>query len=345
MNTDVASELLLKLINQFRYYFIDEANRDTGKDIIDININNIKYFKTAGRFGEVFVVDVYYSSEITEHKKKVAIKFIENSNDALLEIKNTMTLEKKFAARSVVRIPRFIYVNLGDNPFIAYEGITGINYEDAVEVRNKSFWAGYVLAVIHGGQTRKVMVDIYEELHRRLVFKIFGGDEQESTVVEKSKPFLQMISSSMGGCDAFGDFHQSNLMLRITPDNQVITIALIDPTFWMKGSYDRFEDMGTFFGRQSILEYRETNNLVETAKDIRKFLKGYNVHLKELHVPTLEEMYPKGLPIDFYIALWAMMDYIEKTEHQGISKEHPDIIKLKEMTYYLLTEYPILSRL
>ncbi|MHA1401044.1 MAG: hypothetical protein ACTSQE_11915 [Candidatus Heimdallarchaeaceae archaeon] len=341
MESDTTQELLVKLIKSFKYYFISEAAKSTGKNILEINIDSVQYNKRAGRFGEVFVIDVFYSSKFGNHKSKVAIKFIEDPSDAMLEIKNTVYLEKKFSARSVVRIPRFIFVNLSNNPFIAYEGISGINYEEAVTIREKSFWAGYVLSIIHGGQTRPVMTDVYEEIFRRLVMMIYGGEEAEQEIMEKSKNMINMVATSQGGCDAFGDYHQSNLMLRTTANNEIVSIALIDPTFWMKGSYDRWEDVGTFFGRQSIIEYRSNRNLADTIEDVKQFIRGYNVHLREINVPSLSDIYPKGFPVDFYIAIWAMMDYIEKTVNQKIPITHPDIQLLKELAYILLTKQPV----
>ena len=234
---------LIQLVSSFSYYLIDEARKDSGKDVLEVKINDLEYYKAGGRFGEVYVVDVFYSSEYGQHKSKLAIKFIEDALDVLIEIRNSSFLEKKFSTRSIVKIPRYIYVNLKPPTFIAYEGITGINYEDAHTVVDKSFWAGYVLSIIHEGKPRPVITDIYEELYRRLVLSIYGGDEKEQEIMEKSKNLIEMVSSSHGGSDAFGDFHQSNLMIRATTQGEVVSIALIDPTFWMQGSFDRFEDM------------------------------------------------------------------------------------------------------
>ncbi len=345
MEENTTKQLLANIISNFSYHLIGEAERNTRQGVTQVIINDLEYIKKAGRFGEVFVVDVYYASNAGSHRTKVAIKFIENASDALLEIKNTVNLEKKFSARSVVKIPRFIYANIGPNPFIAYEGITGINYEEAINVQEKSFWAGYVLAIIHEGQIRPVIYDVYEEIFRRLVMAIYAGEEKEAEIMQQSKNLLHMVESSQGGCDAFGDFHQSNLMLRTTSEGQIISIALIDPTFFMKGSYDRWEDVGTFFGRQSVVEFRETRSLVNTTKDINKFILGYNVHLREINAPTLQELYPKGFPIDFYIAIWGMMDYIEKTMNANIPKDHPDLVVLKELIYILLTKQPISKKL
>ncbi|MHA1668693.1 MAG: hypothetical protein ACTSUR_08550 [Candidatus Heimdallarchaeaceae archaeon] len=333
--------LLKELVSSFSYYLIDEARKKTGKDVQEVSIKDIEYYKASGRFGDVYVIDVIYDSSYGNHSTKLAIKFIESMNEVITEIKNSSFLEKKFSTRSMVKIPRYIYVNLKKPTFIAYEGITGINYEDAFDVKRKSFWAGYVLSIIHEGKPKPVIIDIYEELFRRLVLTIFGGEESEQEIMEKSKILLDMISTSEGGSDAFGDFHQSNLMIRTTPQGEVVNIALIDPTFWMQGSFDRFEDMGTFFGRQIFIEYRETKNFEYTLNDIVDFIQGYNVHLREINGATLEEMYPKGYPLDFFVAIWAMMDIIDKTHTMNITIEHPDVILLKQLAYLLLTEQPI----
>ncbi|MHA1197973.1 MAG: hypothetical protein ACTSQF_01265, partial [Candidatus Heimdallarchaeaceae archaeon] len=241
--------LLIQLVGSFSYYLIDEARREIGKDVLEVQIQDIEYIKTGGRFGDVYVIDVMYTSFYDLHKTKLAIKFMESPTEAITEIKNSSFLEKKFSTRSVVQIPRYVYVNLKSPVFIAYEGVTGINYEDAYNVRDKSFWAGYVLSIIHEGKPRPVIADIYEELYRRLVLSVFGGENVEQTIMENSKRLIEMIAASQGGSDAFGDFHQSNLMVRTSPQDEVLGIALIDPTFWMQGAFDRFEDVGTFFGR------------------------------------------------------------------------------------------------
>ena len=134
---------------------------------------------------------------------------------------------------------------------------------------------------------------------------------------------------------------KSNLMIRTSPQDEVLGIALIDPTFWMQGAFDRFEDIGTFFGRQAFLEYRTAKNLEGTIDDIKKFVRGYNVHLREVNGPSLEDLYPKGFPLDFFLAIWAMMDILDKTTTQKISLNHADILLLKELALILLTEHPI----
>ncbi len=339
--SDSLKPLLIQLVSKFSYYLIDEARKEIGKDVLEVQIQDIEYIKTGGRFGDVYVIDVMYTSFYTNHITKLAIKFMESPTEAITEIKNSSFLEKKFSTRSVVKIPRYVYVNLKSPTFIAYEGVSGINYEDAYNVRDKSFWAGYVLSIIHEGKPRPVIADIYEELYRRLVLSIFGGEDIEQTIMEKSKYLLEMIGASQGGSDAFGDFHQSNLMVRTSPQDEVLGIALIDPTFWMQGAFDRFEDVGTFFGRQAFLEYRVTKQLDASIDDIKKFIQGYNVHLREVNSIPLEELYPKGYPLDFFLAIWALMDILDKTTTQNIPLNHADIILLKELAYYLLTEHPI----
>ncbi|MCE7742071.1 MAG: hypothetical protein GOP50_06400 [Candidatus Heimdallarchaeota archaeon] len=333
--------LLIQLVESFSYYLIDEARREIGKDVLEVQIQDIEYIKTGGRFGDVYVIDVMYTSFYDNHKTKLAIKFMESPTEAITEIKNSSFLEKKFSTRSLVQIPRYVYVNLKSPVFIAYEGVTGINYEDAYNIRDKSFWAGYVLSIIHEGKPRPAITDIYEELYRRLVLSVFGGENIEQTIMEHSKNLIEMIATSQGGSDAFGDFHQSNLMVRTSPQDEVLAIALIDPTFWMQGAFDRFEDVGTFFGRQAFLEYRVTKQLDSTIDDIKKFIQGYNVHLREVNAIPLEELYPKGYPLDFFLAIWAMMDILDKTTTQNIPLNHADITLLKELAFSLLTEHPL----
>jgi hypothetical protein len=340
MNSSV-KPLLIQLVGSFSYYLVDEARKEVGSEITDVKIDDIEYYKASGRFGDVYVVDVFYTSPVGKHKSKLAIKFIESSTDVITEIKNSSFLEKKFSTRSFVQVPRYIYVNLKQPTFIAYEGISGVNYEDADSVLDKSFWAGYVLSIIHEGKPRPVITDIYEELYRRLILTIFGGEEIEQKIMEKSKELLEMVSNSQGGSDSFGDFHQSNLMIRTAPQGEIVNIAIIDPTFWMQGSFDRFEDIGTFFGRQALLEYRTSKTLFNTISDIQQFIEGYNVHLKEVNNVPLEQLYPKGYPVDFFLSIWAMMDIIDKTSTLNIPVNHPDVILLKELAVLFLTDHPI----
>ena len=333
--------LLIQLVSSFSYYLIDEARSELGKNVLEISIKDIEYHKAGGRFGDVYVIDVFYSSEFGNHRTKLALKFMESPTEVVTEIKNSSFLEKKFSTRSVVKVPRYIYVNLKSPTFIAYEGVTGINYEDAHDVRDKSFWGGYVLSIIHEGKPRPVMTDIYEELYRRLVLAVFGGHANEHEIMDKSRVLLDMITASQGGSDAFGDYHQSNLMIRTSPQNEVVSIALIDPTFWMQGAFDRFEDIGTFFGRQAFLEYRGSQSIPITIDEMKQFVQGYNVHLREVNSQPLEVLYPKGYPLDFFIAIWALMDILDKTTVQNIPEDHPDIELLRNFAFYFLTEQPI----
>lgn len=336
---------ILSIVNNLNFYLVDQARRKIGADIVSVTIDDIQYTKAQGRFGEVYVCDVFYHSEFRQHKTKLAIKFFGDMSTISTDLKNTIYLEQKFSTRSLIELPKYVYANLNDPIYVVYEGITGINYEDATHVVEKSFWAGYVLAITHGGNPRPVASEVYEELFRRLVLTIFRGTPSEETIMGESSFYFNLIRESMGGCDAFGDFHQSNLMLRTTPQGEILKVALIDPTFWMPGSFDRFEDMGTFFGRQAFVEYREKKNIVNTIGDIKQFLKGYNVYLREIDLPVLSELYPKGYPLDFFLGIWALMDYIDKTTILHIPETNPNIQLLKEFIVYVLSNKPILTAL
>ena len=113
----------------------------------------------------------------------------------------------------------------------------------------------------------------------------------------------------------------------------------------MQGSFDRFEDIGTFFGRQAFLEYRVTKQLDATIDDIQRFIQGYNVHLREINSDPISDFYPKGYPIDLFLAIWAMMDILDKTTTQNIPLNHSDILLLKGFAFHLLTEHPISNKI
>ena len=47
------------------------------------------------------------------------------------------------------------------------------------------------------------------------------------------------------------------------------------------------------------------------------------------------------LLFDFFIAIWALMDILDKTPVQNIPEDHPDIELLRNFAFYFLTEQPI----
>ncbi len=209
---------------------------------------------------------------------------------------------------------------------MVYEGVEGINYDEVENKGELPYLAGKLLALIHGGNIRPVDEELYRDLARILGRNLaLTGKEYE--ISHAMGTAFETIKHASSGCNAFSDFHQSNVMVTLN-NGKPQKLWVIDPEFMQMGSFDRMEDAGTFFGHQFYLEYRETGQYERSLNDMIKFLLGYDSIFKQLTQRRLYEIYPHGIPITFFIGFWALMDALDLLNNrlENATPEHPEIL-------------------
>ncbi|MCH8907954.1 MAG: hypothetical protein IH840_12770 [Candidatus Heimdallarchaeota archaeon] len=306
--------MVQSIVPLLRPHFINKASR-----FFKDNVNEFEFIGTAtkarqGASGKVLISKVHYETEHGRGSEDIALKFFENPVGAVTEIKNAMNLEIKFRAAPEFGIPKVIYASTKDPVLIIYEGINATNY-DEIEIAGKAKDAGRLLSTIHGPLTKTVDSELYRFLAQKIGTYI-AETGMEKDIAEGLGFYFQRIEGSLSGCNPFSDFHQSNVM--IAEANDIISkVYIIDPEFMQVGSFDRFEDIGTFFGNQMFLEFTATGAITKGIEDLRDFLTGYQVKNLENGGMRLVEMYPKGTTLPFFIGQWALMDAIDIALNRG----------------------------
>ncbi|MDH5402767.1 MAG: hypothetical protein OEZ01_06755 [Candidatus Heimdallarchaeota archaeon] len=333
MSEDSKEQTVQSILPLVKSYFLEE-----GSKIFKTMINTVEFTATQtklrrGVSGSVLISTVYYNTEYGSANCSIALKFFEDKSSALNEIKNAMALEYKFKSAPSFGVPKVIFASTSDPILIVYEGVSGTNYDELI-VENKAYEAGRLLSLIHGSQSRPVDLDIYRNLIRMLGSHISTTGMEKQLSNSLSNHFLK-LEGALSGCDPFSDFHQSNVMIS-TINQRISKIHVIDPEFMQKGNFDRLEDVGTFFGHQLLDEFIKTNGIKQGLIDINEFFKGYQQQATDTNGMSLSAMYPRGNPIAFFIAQWAIMDALDIAINRGGDLNSPDVmIRLKFSLFVL----------
>lgn len=316
-----------------RDHFIQIAKKNFRSKIDDFEFTATQTTERAGASGNVLISNIYYKTEHGEDFETVALKFFQNTNSAITEIRNAMELEIKFRAAPEFGIPKVIFASTKDPVLIIYEGITATNY-DEININRKAWHAGKLLATIHGGEARPVDNTLYRDLSRMIGSQL-AQTGYEKVISDGLGFFYQKIEKAYSGCDPFSDFHQSNVMIK-TFDSEIGKVYIIDPEFMQKGSFDRLEDVGTFFGFQLFNEFEATKKVDNGIKDVNEFFSGYQSKMLEMGGLTWQQMYPSGCALPFFIAQWALMDALDMVINRGGNLSSPDAITRLNFAKYIL---------
>lgn len=314
-------------------HFHERARKKFKSKITQLDFTATQTTERAGASGRVLISTIYYETEFGEAEETVAMKFFENTNSAITEIRNAMMLEIAFRAAPEFGIPRVIFASTKDPVLIIYEGIQATNYDEMV-IEKKAWEAGRLLATIHGSETRAVDMTLYRDLQRMIGAQLAEtGFEQE--ISNGMGYFYQMLENAYSGCNPFSDFHQSNVMIK-TINNEIGKVYIIDPEFMQKGSFDRLEDVGTFFGYQLFQEFEQTNRIDIGLRDINEFFAGYQSKMLEMGSLSWKQMYSNGCALPFFLAQWALMDALDMVINRGGNLKSPDALTRLNYAKYVL---------
>ncbi|MHA2504108.1 MAG: hypothetical protein ACXAE3_14710 [Candidatus Kariarchaeaceae archaeon] len=297
-----------------RYHFIGRANHRFGQSVDDIEYISTQTIERRGVTGRVLISTIAFSCKFGEMTDTLAFKFFEDKASAMTEMKNAMELDIRFRTAPEFGIPRIIFSSTQDPTLIIYEGVKGTNYDELL-LDGKQEEAGRLLSAIHGAEARAVDIELYKNLVRMLGshLSVLGREQQISKLLSMH---FERMTNAMSGTNPFSDFHQSNVMLNVVND-MIMKAYVIDPEFMQKGSFDRMEDVGTFFGAQGFLEFQQTGGVPIMVDDLNRFLKGYEEKSLEMRGYRWTEMYPNGNPVGFFIAQWGLMDALDYALNRG----------------------------
>ncbi|MHA1911460.1 MAG: hypothetical protein ACTSYA_07175 [Candidatus Kariarchaeaceae archaeon] len=325
-------------ISKLDYFFQAESSKLLKGEVTNWQITNVTHTVKRGRFASIYLLKILLLTDLGEIEHSVAVKMIGEGTLPLDELANSFYLENTFRTLPEFGTPRVLYYKSSDPSYIIYEGVKGSNYDELALVKDKATHAGRLLAAIHGISQKSIDIETYEGL-TRLIGQQLNDTIEERRISAAIKPFLEIMETSNGGCYPFGDFHQSNVMIE-SANNLVSRMYVIDSEYMMKVNFDRFDDIGSFFGRQLYMEYRSTHNFTQTATSVSDFIAGYNSFLKERNAPTLDELYPKGATLDFFLSQWLIMNLLDQKLDPTRARSPTEDVQKMNLILALLEEKP-----
>ncbi|MCG3216686.1 MAG: hypothetical protein KAS63_08170 [Candidatus Heimdallarchaeota archaeon] len=314
-----------------------------------ISIDDVNSIEKGTSKSKVHFVTYYLNTDIGKQSVNLVVKFSADEVRYDKEIKNYSLISSVPSRFPGIYIPKIIYKS-AQNRCIIYEGVTGTSFRETQLDKNfKHQLAGQTLSAIHGTDTGKFVIEPYKKLILYLL-SIFSESSLEEEIIELMLPSFKALEKSFGGATIFGDYHQGNLMISsevTAPLQEIIEefppkikVYIIDPEFIMPGR-DRSEDIGTFFAKPAMKEYRNYKTLDETKKNAQAFLKGYNFATHKMGADfNLIDLYPEGMTIDFHISSYVLYDTSEKILEKQLDLDSEEVQQNIELLRKILTEKP-----
>ncbi len=330
-------------------FFKEKIFENTGESPNLISIEDVQSVEKGTSKSKVHFVTYYLNTDIGKQSENLVVKFSADESRYEKEIKNHKLISAVPERFPGIYMPKIIYKS-SQNRCIIYEGVAGKSFRDTqIEKNYKYQLAGQTLAAIHGVEKGNFSSEPYKKLILYLLSTL-GDYNTEQEILELTLPFFLALEESLGKTMIHGDFHQGNLLFssEITaPIQEILSefppkikIYILDPEFVMPGR-DRSEDIGTFFAKPCIKEFRKYGTVDETRKDIMAFIEGYNFALENIGSNySLFDLYPSGLTIDFHVASYLLYDISEKILENNLSIQSEELEQNLKLLFLLLKDKP-----
>lgn len=330
-------------------FFKEQILENTGESPNLISIEDVQSVEKGTSKSKVHFVTYYLNTDTGKQTENLVVKFSADESRFEKEIKNHTLISSVPERFPGIYIPKIIYKS-SQNRCIIYEGVSGKSFrETQMEKDYKYQLAGQTLAAIHGAEKGNFSSEPYKKLILYLLSAI-GDYSIEQEILELTLPFFIALEESLGTTMIHGDFHQGNLLFssEITaPIQEILSefppkikIYILDPEFVMLGR-DRSEDIGTFFAKPCIKEFRKYGTVDETQKDIMAFIEGYNFALENIGSNfSLFDLYPSGLTIDFHVASYLLYDISEKIMENNLNIQSEKLEQNLKLLFLLLRDKP-----
>jgi thiamine kinase-like enzyme len=341
--------ILTTIGDSLQHVFKDQIFLETKEKPNFVTIEDVQTLEKGTSKSKVHFVTYYLNSDIGKHLVNLVVKFSADETRFEKEINNynlIATVPERFPG---IYIPEIIYKS-SQNRCIIYEGISGKSFrETQLDKDFKHQLAGQTLAAVHGISIREFNTEPYKKLILYLISTLHNKS-LEDELLELMLASLFALENSKGSTMIHGDFHQGNLLFssEITAPLQEIVkefppkikVFIIDPEF-VKLGRDRSEDIGTFFAKPCMYEFKKYGTVDDTVKNVDAFLKGYDFALKGMGADfRLKDLYPQELTIDFHVATYLLYDINEKIQSRNLDVTSEELSYKLELLRKLLTEKP-----
>ncbi len=334
-------ETLCRIAEHFQDYLFDRVEARIGQRPRFFSIDDISRVKKFGRSGAVNLISVQFGTDIGIQSEIIAVKFFREMDTANEEAKKSQILQDRFKGRKPpvpnTKTPRLLYKDPASS-FLVYEGIDGTEYIGAdFPPSTKAYLAGRALAAVHGPNQNPIQIDRYEGLVAMSTVQLPGaGNQLKDIFLNLFGKHLRSLTTSNGGTTPFGDFHDGNLLfsqksskLGLTnTDPEGIITWIIDPEYLEEATgVSRFEDIGIFFSIFFFEEYEQTQSITKTQNYLQQFIQGYDSAQRMWSAPSLKEMWPDGLPINFDVSLGLLVEGVDILQRYGVNERTKDLYK------------------
>ncbi len=347
------------IVDEFKEYIKKIIEIEAGETPRYISPLDIFAVRRYGRTGSVHLVTVKTRSDVGDFNIRLALKFSSSPERTIIEAKNAEKLMRMLMGFPDIGIPRLLF-SYPSESLLIYEGLIGETYiESKMSSIEKATLAGKTLAAIQGGGYRNIDYKKYEDLMAFILLRLPIKSSKKEALAKQCSRYINELKKSIGGCNIFGDYHQSNIFFVSMPkkaefirgdasgeiknlEGPLIKTYVIDPEYVTDdGVSCRAEDIGTFFGYQCLQEFENFGTLNFTKKDLEAFLFGYNGLLEQLSGENIFGLYPKGLPVEFHIAYWLFLGVRDLLGRHDLKEIENIVTSRIELAEYLLCNRPL----
>ena len=302
--TRILKELLQKTVETHRSYLKQVAKTAQGTPPQFITFDTLESVKKAGKSG-LTLVTARLRTENGPFSVKLAIKSFKSSSIAEQNRVYTEILLRRLEGTDIltpnVILPDFAIIDAQSSRTLVYEGIDGVELLDSdLSSEEQMRLAGYALGSYHGSRAYPIDLERYRIMITTAVQSIpIQASRRKIIHEEGTRIATDVLGRTAGGCEAFGDFHAGNILVKKYEDE--VYTYLIDPEFIEPDSGAcRLQDVATFFIRPALEEFRTNKALTMMWKNVDSFFSGYDQALMKFGV-NLSLIYgTQGVPKEIF---------------------------------------------
>lgn len=332
-----------QLIPYFKSKMIDEeGNMARHVSIQDINFSQL----VRGEINNI-LVDVKVLSDVGQSVKKVNIREFQTKELLEDEIKRYNELEKRCAPIDNIDAQPLISIFQEDLQLVYevsdYEKLSVFNYD----LETKDYIVGKILAMLQGRSTHSLDAEFPRQLIEFLLDSLDFSTKEINSINKLLQPHYDLITNSTGGYFPATLFNPPNMAIIALKDlddisqidiDQNRAFKIIIPIDQVEASVaDRMADIASYFLPRVYREFLKTGNVLDSKYELINFLKGYNYLSRKVVVPSLDELYPEGLTLDFQFLLTFLLSEASLQKSNPTYSWNSDKLRF---SYFLILKRP-----
>ena len=340
---------IMNIAEQLIPYFKSKMKDEAGNIARHVSIQDINFSQVVR--GEInnILVEVKVLSDVGQSVKKINIREFQTRELLDDELRRYNELEKRCAPLDNIDAQAMINI-FQDELQLVYEVSDFIKLGDFnYNSESKDYIVGKLLAMLQGKGNEGLDVEFPKQLIEFLFDNLDFSPREIKSINNLLQPHYELISKSNGGYFPATLFNPNNMAIQPLKDlddisqidiDQNRAFKIIIPVDQVEDSVaDRMADIASYFLPRIYREFLKTGDVLDSKYDLINFLRGYNFLSRKVSIPSLDDLYPAGLTLDFQFLLTFLLSEASLQKSNPTYSWNPDKLRF---SYFLILKKPFL---